>query len=86
MGRRGMVSGRVGRALFQQDSNAALRSPKQPESPPPRTHHDFAVCEKVPAVADPNDVIIYDDALDEDRARKALLGSGDAYVASETGR
>lgn len=45
-----------------------------------------ATCKKVPAVGKPEDTFIYDENLDETEARKALLGSNEAYVALHDAR
>ena len=43
-------------------------------------------CEKVPATGAPEDTFIYNKALDEEEARKALHGSNDTYVALQDDR
>ena len=43
-------------------------------------------CEKVPATGAPEDTFIYNRALDEEEARKALHGSNDTYVALQEDR
>ena len=43
-------------------------------------------CEKVPATGAPEDTFIYNKALDEEEARKALHGSNDTYIALQDDR